>query len=401
MLYLIGIVLCLISIGNITNAYHFLKDLKKERKEKLDTSKTYEIPRNEKRTLVITILIIFFILLLFTFIVKTGGGGTDEEMKELKAFCVAMIFLMFSTILNWYTLIKKEIVNEEVKRHRNQIGTVTSKNRISKYSTIIVTTICSIVLCVLFSTTTFAENLTKISYKFNTSEIKKMYQEQYVPVIENNIQTENLPDVNITVNRCLFKELDYDDAPIYTANFNYSSQVIDNYYESAIHSSYGAKELFYIILEVNAEKNYYEAEKEVVWDGEPFESNKTIIEFKEDDRFEMTIKSEEHTYKIENRSWVDRLYIDNKLVYELDKTKSDSYDKPSYDKPNYDSKPEKPSYNYSKPSNSSGNGGKYDSYDDGYNSVVEDGDYDYDRYYEDDDYRDGVDDALDEMGENY
>ena len=54
----------------------------------------------------------------------------------------------------------------------------------------------------------------------------------------------------------------------------------------------------------------------------------------------------------------------------------------------YSSKPKsanKPTYN------------SYDSYDDGYDDVYMDGDYDYDRYDRDPDYADGVDDALDEF----
>ena len=43
----------------------------------------------------------------------------------------------------------------------------------------------------------------------------------------------------------------------------------------------------------------------------------------------------------------------------------------------------------------------YDSYDDGYDDVYMDGDYDYDRYDRDSDYADGVDDAMDELGEDW
>ena len=39
----------------------------------------------------------------------------------------------------------------------------------------------------------------------------------------------------------------------------------------------------------------------------------------------------------------------------------------------------------------------YDSYDDGYEDVYEDDDYDWDRYRSDDDYADGVDDAMEDM----
>lgn len=37
-----------------------------------------------------------------------------------------------------------------------------------------------------------------------------------------------------------------------------------------------------------------------------------------------------------------------------------------------------------------------DSYDDGYNAVYEDDDYDWDRYWRDDDYAAGVDDAMED-----
>ena len=39
----------------------------------------------------------------------------------------------------------------------------------------------------------------------------------------------------------------------------------------------------------------------------------------------------------------------------------------------------------------------YSSYDDGYDDVYEDDDYDWDRYWSDDDYADGVNDAMDEL----
>lgn len=39
----------------------------------------------------------------------------------------------------------------------------------------------------------------------------------------------------------------------------------------------------------------------------------------------------------------------------------------------------------------------YSSYDDGYNAIYDDEDYDDDRYWRDSDYADGVDDAMDEL----
>ena len=55
-----------------------------------------------------------------------------------------------------------------------------------------------------------------------------------------------------------------------------------------------------------------------------------------------------------------------------------------------------------KSSYSSGtNKSTYDSYDNGYDDIYMDGDYDYDRYNRDRDYADGVDDAMDELGEDW
>lgn len=50
--------------------------------------------------------------------------------------------------------------------------------------------------------------------------------------------------------------------------------------------------------------------------------------------------------------------------------------------------------------NSNGTGKKpspYQSYDDGYDAIYDDGDYDSDRYRNDPDYASGVDDAMDEL----
>ena len=38
-----------------------------------------------------------------------------------------------------------------------------------------------------------------------------------------------------------------------------------------------------------------------------------------------------------------------------------------------------------------------DAYDDGYDDIYDDGDYDYDRYDNDEDYAEGVDDAMAEI----
>lgn len=52
---------------------------------------------------------------------------------------------------------------------------------------------------------------------------------------------------------------------------------------------------------------------------------------------------------------------------------------------------------YSSYSSGSSSSSPYKSYDEGYEAVYDDDDYDWDRYNSDSDYADGVDDALDEL----
>ena len=46
---------------------------------------------------------------------------------------------------------------------------------------------------------------------------------------------------------------------------------------------------------------------------------------------------------------------------------------------------------------SSGSSSSWKSYDEGYEAVTEDDDYDWDRYWSDSDYADGVDDAMEDV----
>lgn len=225
-----------------------------------------------------------------------------------------------------------------------------------------------------------------LKYGFKTTEVAKMYQKEYVPEIEEYIQTADLPDVTIKVDRCSYTE--YNKAygvPVYQLDFTYSSHTVDDYYDLAIDSKRGAKDLFYKILEVNGNKNYYENESKIFWDGEPFESEGRMVLFQEDDRFVMKLSGNKHNYEIENQQYYDRLTIDGELVYELNKPGPSAYTP---------SKPKKEYNNY-------GSGESSSSYNDGYNSAVDDGDYDHDRYHTDPSYRQGVDDGFDETDEDY
>ena len=96
--------------------------------------------------------------------------------------------------------------------------------------------------------------------------------------------------------------------------------------------------------------------------------------------------------------------------------RSTSHSSSSYSNKSYGSTPESStSSKYSNKSNSTNKSSyssgikkstttkksTYDSYDDGYDDIYMDGDYNYDRYDRDSDYADGVDDAMDELGEDW
>lgn len=85
--------------------------------------------------------------------------------------------------------------------------------------------------------------------------------------------------------------------------------------------------------------------------------------------------------------------------------KVDSFDRKSEDyfwnkdgSPHFGSSRKAISNSNSSKSSSSGKK-SHNSYDKGYNAVYEDGDYDWDRYQNDSDYAEGVDDALDDLDE--
>lgn len=75
--------------------------------------------------------------------------------------------------------------------------------------------------------------------------------------------------------------------------------------------------------------------------------------------------------------------------------------RPSYSKPSYKPFYSKPSYSKGTSGGSKSNADPYRSYDDGYDDVYDEGDYDDERYEYDSDYADGVDDAIDENEDDW
>ena len=74
---------------------------------------------------------------------------------------------------------------------------------------------------------------------------------------------------------------------------------------------------------------------------------------------------------------------------------------PSHSSSSYSNKSTSSSSSSSHNNKSTAGSNTYDSYDDGYDDIYLDGDYEYDRYDMDSDYADGVDDAMDEFDEDW
>ena len=227
-----------------------------------------------------------------------------------------------------------------------------------------------------------------LKYSFKNTEVAKKFQKKYVPEIEEYIQTSDLPDVTVNVDRCSYTEYSktfY--VPEYELYVTYSSQVIDDYYDSAIKSKRGAKGLLNMMLEVHEKKNeYYENRSKIYWFGEPFQSDGRIVSLQDYD-YVLELSGKKHKYMIENEIDVDRLTIDDKVVYERNNPESSYYNYTPSEPKNYYPSIVLP--------------GSSNTYNDGYNSAIDDGDYDHDRYRNDSSYRQGVDDGFDEVDEDY
>lgn len=280
----------------------------------------------------------------------------------------------------------------------HQEGNINYMKKMKKADVIVVIVICYVIFAFLYTIITgigtFVADLIDgpthyyLLYSWKNTEVSKKFEKKYVPEIEEYIQTSDLPDVTVNVDRCSYTEYSktfY--VPEYELYVTYSSQAIDDYYDSAIKSKRGAKELLNMMLEVHEKKNeYYENRSKIYWFGEPFQSDGRIVSLQDYD-YVLELSGKKHKYMIENEIDVDRLTIDDKVVYERNNPESSYYNYTPSEPKNYYPSIELP--------------GSSNTYNDGYNSAIDDGDYDHDRYRNDPSYRQGVDDGFDEVDEDY
>ena len=221
----------------------------------------------------------------------------------------------------------------------------------------------------------FKNNLLDSYYRNNVSEAKKIYQEEYIKEKEKNIRTKSLPDIKISIHKFQFIKMNSKEKPVYSTNLRFTSAIIDQYYATS------KSELCKILQEVdnNVYLNFS--------DCASLKKHHRIM-VNQDFNRGMTIQGNKHsyTYNYNFNDGIDEIYIDNVLAYSEER---------DFEYPEDSSTEEQVNSPIQSHSSS------HSSYDDGYNSVIEDGEYDLDKYYKDDSYQSGVDDAQEEMNEDY
>lgn len=251
--------------------------------------------------------------------------------------------------------------------------------------------VVTIIVIVVFS----SSNSTSIP-TLSTNEVKDILTEQVVMPLQNKLREKGIDDIEIEIKNLEFV-YESEFGREYTYDLRINSDSIDNYKDLATNEKH-AKELFKLMQKMDiVYQDYYKIKTKFEVDNRiyklTYKPSTPVFE----------VHADVNTYYFDSHSPDFRILGLNKktsYTYWFDTEEYEYYEGPdtshsSIDRDKYNTKDDVVSGNKTNP------GYNYDSYDDGYNSVVEDGDYDYDRYDSDDDYRDGVDDALDELNENY
>lgn len=207
-----------------------------------------------KKRALITTLILLPWLFLVALLVSQGYKEKDDELINCVFLLFTSIFLQITALINWYIYLKKEKPNTNETNSKKQWR--------EKRNAILVVTIASaLTLCVAFNGV-FIDNFTKVYYRFSHSKIEEVYERDYLSTMEDQLQTEKLPDVTVDLADFKFVNMWMEDVPFYKAKYEYSSQCIDKYYDDAMKSKKSAKKLYDAILEVNSSKNKYQLAKD-------------------------------------------------------------------------------------------------------------------------------------------
>lgn len=231
-------------------------------------------------------------------------------------------------------------------------------------------------------------------------KVKEQIQSDFISPLQQDLKTCGFEDVTVSPGS-LEKNLDFEEYKSYYFSIIVSSDSLEDYEDIETNEDL-AKELFFTMKEMD---HIYQSKYSVYRDRLVLDDESTVqISFKSDTGY-FSISGNDHSYGFDDHSsCFSSLSVDKEpfYIYWKDTNEYEYFDGPDpshCDISTPSQKEDKPKQENS--TNSSAKGSAWSTYNDGYNAVIEDGDYNYDLYSEDSDYRNGVDDALDEMGEDY
>lgn len=217
---------------------------------------------------------------------------------------------------------------------------------------------------------------------------KDFVQENFVLPLQEDLQKAEFDDINVSINT--FKtDISFENFREYDFDVVISSKNIKGY-EDIVDDEKKAEELYFIMEKMsNKFENGYSDYSKQIAINEGIKANIGYI-----GNFSLEIRNEGHKYVFYNGPCFNALDMDLETIYvvhEEDSPACHLNDNTYYSNQDKDEVLDNPDVE----------GPILGSYTDGYNAIVEDEEYDLDRYQEDSEYRKGVDDAMEELDEYY
>lgn len=217
---------------------------------------------------------------------------------------------------------------------------------------------------------------------------KDFVLEDFVLPLQKDLQNAGFDDINVSIDT--FKtDISFENLREYDFDIVISSKKIKEY-EDIANDEKKAEELYSIMEKMsNKFENGYSDYSKRIAINEGIEANIGYI-----GNFSLEIRNEGHKYVFYNGPCFNTLDMDLETIYivhEEDSPACPLNDNIDYSNQEKDEVLDNPDVE----------GPTLGSYTDGYNDIIEDEEYDFDRYENDGEYRKGVDDAMDELDEYY
>lgn len=217
---------------------------------------------------------------------------------------------------------------------------------------------------------------------------KDFVLEDFVLPLQKDLQNAGFDDINVSIDT--FKtDVSFENLREYDFDIVISSKKIKEY-EDIADDGKKAEELYSIMEKMsNKFENGYSDYSKQIAINEGIKANIGYI-----GNFSLEIRNEGHKYVFYNGPCFNTLDMDLETIYIVHE--EDSPACPLNDNIDYSNQEKDEALD-----NPDVEGPTLGSYTDGYNDIIEDEEYDLDRYENDGEYRKGVDDAMDELDEYY